>query len=287
MDNLAAILKKNDIDISTLRLLFRLGSDRVFAVTADGYDVFDMWEKLCSLVETTERWPVILGRAGAEDLPTDRKVYDSRSGVERRQTYPATKTILARAPVGSDWLAAKHRDVVKFHHVHLKECLEKGYEEDAADHRKLVTGPVELRGFPRAEWPDGVAPNSRWAIGAGVTHDDDMNAYDVTVGLFPHPEGWKVPAVMKFGRWNACPRPEEHCGIMRFWEDAYGARLACMTQDTVEFLVSRPPTTKKAALQLARDHGLYCSDSIYQGAGSLDRLAAGLQKGESWYFWWD
>jgi hypothetical protein len=286
--DLATILKKNDIDTSTLRLLFELDSDRVFAVTADGEGAVDLWEKLCGLVDQTGRWPVILGRDSKEDLPTERRVCDAVSKAEYLETYPTTDTILAGMEVVDEvWFAAQQRRRVADLEADMNSLREKGYNEDADCYQELLAGPDELRGIRREEWPDEVDPYSPWAVGASITHDRNGTLYEVTIGLFPYPEGWKVPAVMKFGGWNACPPPQEHCSVMRFWQEKYGARLACMTHDTVEFMVSKPPTTKEAALLLARDHYLYCEDSVEQGTHSLDRLAAGLLEGEAWYFWWD
>jgi hypothetical protein len=49
---------------------------------------------------------------------------------------------------------------------------------------------------------------------------------------------------------------------------------------------SRPPT-RKAALELAREQYVYCSDIVEQGAQTLSALAAMLMGSGWWYFWWD
>jgi len=95
MDELARILKANKVKTKTLRLLFELDDDRVFALTEDGDDAVDMWEKLCGLVPKTGRWPVIRGRVGQEEVPTERKVYNTRLKKDRKQTFPTTAKILS------------------------------------------------------------------------------------------------------------------------------------------------------------------------------------------------
>jgi hypothetical protein len=288
MDELAAVLKRNDIDTSTLRLLFEIDGDKVYALTDDGETAVNLWEVLCDLVPQTGRWPVILGRVGEEDLPTQRIGYDARSAVALPSKHATTAAILSELEVVDQaWFTTQHRRLVEYRVSDMNEHLAQGYEEDAEYFRKLLIGPEELRGIPRGDWPNDVSPSSPFHVGMYITHDRDMTPHNVTIGLFPYQEGWKVPAVMKFGGWNACPPPGEHCSVMRFWDSNYGARLACMTEDTVEFMVRNPPTTKEAALILARDHYLYCDDCVEQGTYSLDRLAAQLLKGEWWYFWWD
>ena len=51
--------------------------------------------------------------------------------------------------------------------------------------------------------------------------------------------------------------------------------------------VERPVTDREAALALAREAYRYCPDSVEQGAGTLQALAASLVGSEVWLFWWD
>ena len=92
---------------------------------------------------------------------------------------------------------------------------------------------------------------------------------------------------MKWGGWNANPLPAHHVAILRYWHELYGARVVAMTQDTIEMMVNKPPTTRQGAMELARDQHHYCEDNVLQGTRTLERLAGGLLRGEAWYFWWD
>jgi hypothetical protein len=51
--------------------------------------------------------------------------------------------------------------------------------------------------------------------------------------------------------------------------------------------VGKPPTTRRAALRLAKEHFYYCVDLILRRVNSLDELAAWLIRGRVWYFVWD
>ena len=57
--------------------------------------------------------------------------------------------------------------------------------------------------------------------------------------------------------------------------------------DVMNIRVQRKPDTRAAALDLAREHYVYCSDIVDQGAGTLSALAAALMENDWWYFWWD
>jgi hypothetical protein len=289
MADLARILSHAEIDTASLRLLFQLHGDTVHGLTADGYDAFDTWEKLRDLVPQTGHWPVVLERVGDEELPTQRIAVNPATLAEKIIEYPDTQSILREAEKVNvlEWIANKQQQHVQCIKEDLEASLQAGDEQEADHFRALLAQPPELRGVERADWPAHAEPSSRWGIGAGVTHDQDMNSYNVTIALLPTPHSWHAPAILKFGGWNACPWPHEHVAFLRHWEERFGAQVVCLTRDTIECLVSRSPQTRSDALLLARDQYCYCSDIIFQGVGSLDALAAQLLNGESWYFWWD
>lgn len=74
---------------------------------------------------------------------------------------------------------------------------------------------------------------------------------------------------------------------MRYWRDRYGARIASMTDDVVEFTVDAPPSTQQQAYALAWEQYAYCADIVDQGTQTLSNLAAGLIDADAWFFWWD
>ena len=109
----------------------------------------------------------------------------------------------------------------------------------------------------------------------------------IHIALLPTTTGWHVPALLRYGGWNACPQPHEHVCMMKYWYDRYGAEVLGMAFDTVNMQVARPPRSSDEALQLAFEQYAYCYDIVDQGVGSLDHLAALLLGGTVWLFWWD
>jgi hypothetical protein len=103
----------------------------------------------------------------------------------------------------------------------------------------------------------------------------------------PTVNAFEIPAYLRFGDWNASPSPEEHVAFLRRWSERYGLEMYALTGDVIECEIARPPADRKAALNLAREQYLYCSDIVEQGVGSIATLAAILECSTHWYFWWD
>jgi hypothetical protein len=204
--------------------------------------------------------PVILG-----------SLWDAAGLLEHRANYIAhTKsgesTILARAArMNADtWVA---------------ERLE-ALEEDSEGGEALPSS---------GGWPRHVQPaqelcciwESNWKPGARTPYDP------VVIGLLPAADSAEALAYLRFGGRNDCPEPEIHAAFARRWQEAYGARLAAVTSEVLEFRVSRPVSSREDALRLAKEQFLYCFDIVEQGAGTIERLAAERLGGTAWYFWWD
>ena len=105
--------------------------------------------------------------------------------------------------------------------------------------------------------------------------------------LVPTRTSSNIPALIKYGNWNSCPSPAVHVALMRSWNMRFGTELMTLTRDTIEMIVERPPIDRGEAIELAKEHYLYCPDTIEQGFGTIDRLAASLLNGRIWHFWWD
>ena len=289
MKVLRSVLDHEKIDSSTLRELFKQDGEATYALTVGGDDAVSLWERLRALAPDTGRWPVLLGPPGEEDLPAGRVVYATGKGgrvLKRTMTVKAilkeAEAIDARALL-DEWHARRIESLRK----DVADHVAQGYEEDAENLRELLKGPKEFQGMERGEWPEDAEPTSPFGIAVSLTHDEDMMEQEVTLALLPVERGWEVPAVMKFGGWNECPKPADHVAILRYWHEQYGADVVSLTNDTLEMMVARPPRRKKDAMLLARDQYHYCSDIVTQGTDSVDALAAGLLRGEAWYFWWD
>lgn len=107
------------------------------------------------------------------------------------------------------------------------------------------------------------------------------------IGLLPTIVNWELPAYLPFGNWNSCPVPSEHVCIHQYWHSMYQTEIIAMLFDTLICRVGNPVGERDAALHLAREYTAYCQDSVFQGTGTLDLLAAGLMNSTYWLFWWD
>ena len=106
-------------------------------------------------------------------------------------------------------------------------------------------------------------------------------------GIVKTTQSWEVPAFVRFGNWNSCPSPAEHCAVFRHWQEKYGAEILSITDDVIECCVTKPPQTEDECWELAWEQYGYCPDIVDQGVGTIGALASSLRDSSYWYFWWD
>lgn len=152
-------------------------------------------------------------------------------------------------------------------------------------HERRAADP-HLFNVPVTGWPE-LAPRPPDGLEVPLEVLSRAPKQRVLIGLVPTVRAWEVPAHVRFGGWNNCPPPEVHVALHRRWSLRWGAQVACMASDVIECTVAWPPTERDEALQLAREHLVYCPDIVHQAAQSLEELAAGLLGAKSWYFWWE
>jgi hypothetical protein len=287
MKVLQVLLQSAGIDMDSLRVLFEQDGATTFALTVDGDDALDLWDLLRALLPRTRRWPVIVGNPGSEDLPTQRIIVDG--GKERLQVFPHTQEILKEAESidFSALLARYHINYVAETERLLAAAEAAEDEDEAAQFRGLLEQEEEFRGLDRGPWPKADLSTDRNFVASNFRDDDTLIGKPVTMALLPCASSPEVPAVMKFGGWNACPPPAEHVAALRYWRQRYGAEIACITEDVMELVVEQPPRTREEALRLAKWQFHHCPDIVSQGTRTIDALAARLLDGEAWYFWWD
>ena len=136
-----------------------------------------------------------------------------------------------------------------------------------------------------ADWPEHAAPNQSLSAHLDIRTRQPLD--EVYIAVLPDADPWKAACYLKIGGWNAMPSASEHSALWRFWEERYGARVACIADDVIEFTVERPPRTREEAMALARQQFVYCDDIVHQGVGSIEALAATILEAKVWYFWWD
>jgi hypothetical protein len=106
----------------------------------------------------------------------------------------------------------------------------------------------------------------------------------------PTPRSWEIPAYTLYGGWNDCPETAQIVAVARHWSEKYGADICAFGDGTIEFRVDRPPADLHAALDLVREHMLFCdegaNDLIASPEFFRDTLLR-LPKQKYWLFWWD
>ena len=134
-------------------------------------------------------------------------------------------------------------------------------------------------------WPTDVPLSTGPSVAVDITTDKPLDK--VHIALIPTDDWSTIPAHLQWGGWNACPHPEFHVAALRSWRDRFGAELVGLGRDRMDLRVTRRPQTREAALELAREQYVYCSDIVDQGPGGLSALAADLIADPWWFFWWD
>ena len=114
--------------------------------------------------------------------------------------------------------------------------------------RKL---PQQLAGFPLTVVSEAMQLSMRMQEHVTeLAQDGPLLAIDVLaqrplerahILVVPAASGAEVPAYLRYGAWNECPRPEFHVAMLRSWQERYGAELISMGADTVELRVKRRP----------------------------------------------
>ena len=111
----------------------------------------------------------------------------------------------------------------------------------------------------------------------------------VVLALVPAGLNWQVPVLLSYGNVNDCPHPSVHGAVLRHWQQRYGLAVVSMTHAAMEFTVSRPPRTRRAALEFAWEYAAYCPDGfdgVYR-AEDPGAMAACLVDAEVVRAWWD
>lgn len=139
---------------------------------------------------------------------------------------------------------------------------------------------------PTGDWPEEI-PTMDEVIASTIDFYERKVHAEVHLLSIPTDMGWKVPAYLRWGNWNACPPAEYHVAALKHLFENYGAELIAIGPDLIEVKVARPPTAQDEALRLARAIYQYCPDSVEQGAGTISNLAAFLMHSSIWSFWWD
>jgi hypothetical protein len=165
----------------------------------------------------------------------------------------------------------------------LKEAFSGKFSEAIGQEMIESTRPW---GEPRiGEWPTEPMGAPELSVATDTLTGAPLEK--VQIVILPTGDSSTIPAYLHWGRWNGCPAPEYHIAALRSWRDRFGAELIGLSHDVMNVRVQSRPPTREAALELAREQYVYCSDIVEQGVQTLSPLAAVLMESDWWYFWWD
>ena len=250
MSSLAEQLTQHGMDASSLRVFATMDVGDIYVLQAPGADAITLWTRLWDLVGETGYWPVVLGEDESVEMHLE-----NLADFEDDAEHSTASLIQAGVQLDAEaWLRARQGE---------------------------LGDDIRLEG----PWPERVRPHNSFSIPCDILTRKPFPS--VTLALVPTRTCWEVPAILRYGGWNACPAPEEHVALMKRWHERYGAEVVGMSHDVVEMQVARPPTDPAGALALAWEQYFYCDDIVSQGTETVQNLAAGLLNGRVWYFWWD
>jgi hypothetical protein len=129
--------------------------------------------------------------------------------------------------------------------------------------------------------PRGTGPMTQLTV--GYDHKNKPHA-EIFIATLPTGDPAAIPVHLRFGDWNSCPSAHVHMALARWWGGRFGAQIATVSCDIVEYTVERPPSSDAEAMELAWEQYLYCVDIVDQGVGSVATLAQALRHSTKWYF---
>lgn len=248
--SLLDLLKMNLLDSSHLEAIDIISNNILYRISIPGKYAIDIWKKLRHGVGLSGYWPIIIGGGDS--------INDIFEMLEEEDNYDPEVTIKKAAAINIQaW---------------INDAME---DEEYSDMPEVPHGP----------WPDNVRPSSEFTVHTEILSGNPHETVDIV--FIPTTRPWEAAAYFNYGTWNECPNSDVHVAFAQSWYERYGAEPIGFTNSTIEFIVERPPVTKDDALALALEKYAYCYDIVEQGTETIERLAAVLLNGTSWYFWWD
>jgi hypothetical protein len=253
-EELAARLARAGVEVPRLEPLPLAGDVTAMGFPSSGTEAVDWWRRLHAVAGRTGCRPVLI---------------------------PGGDRFLAPAGDTGDTGASRLED-------RLEDKLEDGAALDAGTILNPKGSWADLDPHARQDMLDRWPPEPRRLDTFGLPYGRDGGPAPVDVALVVAEHGWRIPAIVNFGGWNACPPAAVHGAVLRYWSGCYGAELACLSWATVELALARPPRTRPEAMALAWEYATYCLDgmSLYD-ADDIPDLAACLIDAGVVRCWWD
>jgi hypothetical protein len=243
-------------DTSAISLLCRNETRRVFKLPVCSSTENELVRKQCrDLFPETGLWPVASWEHAFQHLaiygmPSEA---ESRGVLQRGESFDLEEWLLREQNFRKEWLGKEE------------------YEADLADRH--------------GDWP---MENKSWY--RRFPYCVDPPEADPCMLLVEAEKFWHVPAVLGMqwmGRPDRNAEPEIHVGMLKYLHDSYGAELRMLNTDLITVGVTRPPSTRDEAMNLAYRANLYAPDMIDQMVDSFEKLAVTLMSTPEWFFWWD
>lgn len=191
--------------------------------------------------------------------------------IEGKETFPGPEKIRAfRQQLLEE---APQFDVSEYFGEMIPYWKEKWMKKGQAE--KEMVGTVE----------DG-QPNNELS---GYWNYETRLTDEVLLVRIPVDQPWKIFAWLPMGDWNNCPADVVLMAVAKHWFETYGAVPALVTDNELEFYISRPVEDEKAAMQLAWEQYVICPECVEQGGDNdtIGKRADTLRKSTVWYFRWD
>ncbi|HEY9731280.1 MAG TPA: DUF4253 domain-containing protein [Drouetiella sp.] len=297
-------LRAANIDVTSLGQLNWPLVDMIYSLAVRGNEAEHIWNELRRISIQTGYWPVLVADEdeldGIVENLSCHLEFDQAANIwtPRKKSYNTADIAIDEAdriaqiflelkelegcadPVDIDGsgivkpslaelvVAGEKMNMDKW--LHLKSAVRQGVDDDEGD------------------WPYDVAPDNK--LQALQIWDPELGSREldsVFILLVRADYAWEVPAKLLYGGWNDCPVPQVHVGFFKRWFKMHDAEIISVGRATIEMIVGKPPTTRDQSLDIAREHFVYCPDTVDQGAGNVSSLAAELLNGRVWHFWWD
>jgi len=122
------------------------------------------------------------------------------------------------------------------------------------------------------------APDASWT---------EERAEDGALWLtLPQGQEYYAPLIIPMGGFNECPEPLLQSAVFREWQQQYHAMPIAVNDSTWILRAPQRPQTDEQALNLAREHTLFCP-YVLEGFDTIGEYASYLKQRNIWYFWWD
>lgn len=121
-------------------------------------------------------------------------------------------------------------------------------------------------------------PNADW-----VQQYEEDGVFWLTL---PHDQEYLAPLIIPMGGFNESPLPVLQAVIFRYWQQQYHALPITVDQSAWFLRAGSLPQTDEQALQLAKEHVLFCP-YVLESFDTIGAYASYLKQHDIWYFWWD